>query len=175
MDVEALRNHETLAEGRRTMGFFDALRRVLGHHAPEHAPADRGLAKVWGLDESSQSAVAGGEPEPADATAYDRARWAKQLKRVIEELPASKREWTDLMAEARSLHFDTRWIHDCVCEEFRLMVRRAVSDRKFTEAEHRRLDLVRELMGIPEAEAEAILHTVVAEAEAFFGKSVEET
>jgi hypothetical protein len=55
-----------------------------------------------------------------------------------------------------------------------MLIRRAVSDRHFTEEEHRRLDQVRDLMGLPDTEAEAILHTIIAEAEAFFGKPVEE-
>ena len=55
-----------------------------------------------------------------------------------------------------------------------MLIRQAVSDRHVTEEEHRKLDLARDLIGIPEAEAEAILHAIVAEAEAFFGKPVEE-
>jgi hypothetical protein len=151
------------------MGFFDALRRVLGgHHSPAHGPTDLGLAKAWGLDEPVAE-----EPASEEASAYDRAQWLNRLKRILAELPASKREWTDLVADAKALHFDPEWLEECQREEFRLLIRRAVSDRKFTEAEHRRLDLARDLMGIPEAEAEEILHAIVSEAEKFFGRTVE--
>ncbi len=54
-----------------------------------------------------------------------------------------------------------------------MLVRRVVADRVVTEAEHRRLDLARELLDIPDPEAVAILQTVVAEAERFFGGTVE--
>ena len=54
-----------------------------------------------------------------------------------------------------------------------MLVRRAVADRLFTEAEHRKIDLARDLMGIPEPDAEEILHQVVVEAEKFFGGAVE--
>ena len=40
-------------------------------------------------------------------------------------------------------------------DEFRLLIRRAVADRKLTPQEHRKLDLARDLIGISEAEAEA--------------------
>ena len=56
-----------------------------------------------------------------------------------------------------------------------MLVRRAVADRVVTEAEHRKLDFARDLLGIPDREAESILDTVVAEAETFFGKSIEGT
>lgn len=152
------------------MGFFDALRRVLGGHPAEepHGKTDPGLARVWGLEEPS-----GDNAHTGESSVYDRAQWVKKLKRILGELPASKGDWAELMADAKALHFEPTWIREREGEEFRLLVRRAVSDRKFTEAEHRRLDLARDLMGIPEAEAEEILHTIVAEAESFFGRSVE--
>jgi hypothetical protein len=146
------------------MGFFDTLRRVLSGEKPPAAaaPGDRRPAP-----ELDQPRVA---PVP-----YDLRNWQKKLKRILDELPGSKPEWADLLAEARALGFDPEWVRHCELEEFQLLVRRAVSDRHITEAEHRKLDLARDLIGIPEAEAEAILHAVVAEAEAFFGKPVEES
>ena len=77
------------------------------------------------------------------------------------------------MAEARAMNLDPDWVTRCQVDEFLLLVRRAVSDRHFTEEEHRKLDLARDLIGIPEAEAEAALHSIVAEAESFFGRPVE--
>jgi hypothetical protein len=153
------------------MGFFDALRRVLGKHetSDHHGAPDPVLAKAWGLDEPAVAV-----PQHTDeASAYDLAQWVKRLKRLLEELPASKGGWAVLMADAKAMHFDPKWIREREYEEFHLMVRRAVSERKFTEAEHRRIDLARDLMKIPEAEAESILHTIVAEAETFFGRTVE--
>ena len=50
---------------------------------------------------------------------------------------------------------------------------RAHTDRVVTSEEHHNLDLARSLMGITDAEAETLLHAIVAEAEAFFGEKVE--
>ncbi len=148
------------------MGFFDTLRRVLtGEHrapAPEPGPEPDGdfLRSEY--------------PTPGPDV-YDRVQWQKKLKRILDELPGSKPEWAVLVTEARALSFEPAWIHDCQIEEFRMLVRQAVADRHVTEDEHRKLDLARDLIGIPEAEAEAILHAIMAEAEAFFGKPVEES
>ena len=54
-----------------------------------------------------------------------------------------------------------------------LLIRKIVSDRVVTSDEHRNLDLARSLMGIPDEEAEAMLHAIAREAEAFFGGAVE--
>jgi hypothetical protein len=156
------------------MKFFDALRRSLSHDAGTPAPASpdeaRRLNEAWGLG-----------PEPAarpegfaDASLYDQAQWRKKLKLILETLPESRERWDELIAESRAMSFDPAWVAQCQVEEFLLLIRRAVSDRRFTEEEHARLDLARQLMGIPEPEAEAALRTVVAEAEQFFGKPVRE-
>lgn len=159
------------------MGFFDTLRHVLsGEH---RRPVDRGQGEGPEIGRDPEPGGPGPTDE-ADATApapdtYDRLNWQKKLKRILNELPGSQPGWPDLMAEARALGFDPVWVYHGQVEEFRMMVRRAVSDRHFTEEEHRRIDLARDLIGIPEAEAEAILHAIVAEAEAFFGAPVEES
>jgi adenylate kinase family enzyme len=156
------------------MGFFDALRRVL--HRDAGGPARSDLASAWGLTEDGADA---GPTKPsdlaADATAYDRAQWQKKMKRILDELPGSQAQWAELMAEAKALNLDPDWVTRCQIDEFMLLIRRAVSDRHFTEAEHRKLDLARDLIGIPETEAEAALNSVIAEAESFFGKSVKDT
>ena len=95
------------------------------------------------------------------------------MKRLLDELPASEPQWAELMSDARALNFDQDWITRSQVEEFLLLIRRAVSDRRFNEQEHRKLELARDLIGIPEAEAEAALHFIVAEAEFFFDRSVE--
>ena len=150
------------------MGFFDAMRKALGG---QQGPPDPALARAGGLDDEVAASESGAYDAPS---AYDRAQWRRRLKRMLDALPDSKPGWEDMLADARALHFEPGWMDDCLREEFRLMVRRAVSDRKFTAAEHRNIDLARDLMGIPEAEAVEILHGVVAEAEAFFGGKIEE-
>jgi hypothetical protein len=151
------------------MGFFDTLRRVLtGEHS---APAPV-------LDDQSTAPPAPSRAQLSEAPTpgpdvYDRVQWQKKLKRILEELPSSESEWTSLMTEGRALGFEPTWIHHCQLEEFQMLIRKAVSDRHVTEEEHRKLDLARNLIGIPEAEAEALLHTIVTEAERFFGKPVQ--
>ena len=160
-----------------TMGLFDSLRRLRHAHDGKLHDQRRRLAQLWGLDE--QEAFDDQAPTPSDATDagktvdYDRAQWQKKMKRILEELPRSRDEWGPLIAEARALGFDGRWMGQAQLEEFTLLVRRAVADGVFTEKAHQTLDLARDLMGIPEAQAEALVHTVVTEAESFFGKSIE--
>ena len=152
------------------MGFFDALRRTLGGDPdPNYSPRDI-EARFLGVDPDTLPLT----PEtPFESGAYDRAQWAKKLKRVLADLPASRADWEDVAAEAKAMDFDPSWVARCGRDEFALLVRRAVADRVVTEAEHHKLDLARDLIGIPDAEAEAILQGVVAEAETFFGGSVE--
>ncbi|GAC1464254.1 MAG: hypothetical protein NVSMB9_02680 [Isosphaeraceae bacterium] len=158
------------------MGFLDTLRRVLAGGAQE--PDSHETASTLGLAEDNTGDGADAGPTPpgdlvADASVYDRTNWQKKLKRILDSLPTSRHEWPELITEARALKLDPDWVTRCQVDEFMLLIRRAVSDRHFSEEEHRKLDLARDLIGIPEAEAEAALHTVVAEAESFFGKSVE--
>jgi hypothetical protein len=148
------------------MGFFDTLRRVLtGEHRIADLPPAPALAPG---DEKPRTDA----PTPGPDV-YDRVQWQKKLKRVLADLPASQSEWTSLLTEARALGFEPEWVRECQLEGFRMLIRQAVADRHVTEDEHRKLDLARDLILIPEAEAEAILHIIVDEAEAFFGKPVE--
>ena len=152
------------------MGFFDALRRTLGGDLDRKYTAREVEARFLGIDPDELPIA----PEtPFESGTYDRAQWSKKLKRVLAELPDSRADWEDVAAEARSMDFDPAWVTQCGRDEFALLVRRAVADRVVTEADHRKLDLARDLIGIPDAEAEAILNTVVAEAESFFGETVE--
>lgn len=154
------------------MGFFDTLRRALGGHADATSAASsvpNALKSAWGLDEQPAS-----KSPPGDSHAYDRVQWQKKMKKILDELPDSRPQWTDLLTDARALNLDSDWMTQVQVEEFMLLIRRAVSDRKFTDDEHEKLDLARKLIGIPEPEAEAALRTVLAEAEAFFGKPVQE-
>lgn len=148
------------------MGFFDTVRRVL--HIDNH-PA-QGVNHAWGLDDENTPAAGS---EVVEAGVYDRTQWRKKLKRILEGLPATKPEWAELAADACALNFDGSWLENVELDEFTLLVRRAISDRHFTEEEHRKLDLARDLIGLSEGRAEEILHGVIAEAEKFFGKKIE--
>ncbi|HEV3121728.1 MAG TPA: hypothetical protein VGY53_07490 [Isosphaeraceae bacterium] len=128
------------------MGFLEALGRVFGQHGDSKAGAE-----------------------------YDRSLWRKKLTRVLERLPDSQAEWEPLLAEARALKIDEAWVKGCQREEFSLLLHRAVADGVVTGMEHRKLDLARDLIGIPDDEAEQMLHAIAAEAEAFFGKQVKGT
>jgi hypothetical protein len=156
------------------MGFFDTLRRVLGgdRETEVGAPAGDAVTDVGGAEQEPGTPTPPDDPA-AEAASYDRVQWVKKMKRILDELPASRPEWDELMAEAGALNLEPDWVMRTQVEEFMLLMRRAVSDRRFTDAEHRKIDMARELIGIPEPEAEAALNTVVAEAESFFGKPVE--
>jgi hypothetical protein len=154
------------------MAFFDTLRRVMtGDLAGVDARPDdrRRLGDTWGLDEVGSGADDHTERPVEGASAVDVRLWERKLKRILDELPGSRGEWDDLRLEAASLGFNPRWMAHRQRSEFSLLVRRAVADRAVTEAEHRKLELARELLGIPEPEAERTLHAIVAEAESFFG------
>jgi hypothetical protein len=156
------------------MGFFDTLRRVLTGERQGSAEA---TAEGWPTPQQPDTAspTTDSEATTPGPDVYDRVQWNKKLKRILGELPGSEAEWADLMAEARALGFEAEWVEKCQTEEFTLLVRRAVSDRHVTEEEHRVIDRARDLIGLPEERAEAILHAVIAEAEAFFGKPVKDS
>jgi hypothetical protein len=165
------------------MGFFDALLRVRSRdrHPHETDETRKSLRAAWGLAdvESPKApalAQAGQLPTAGAATGsiaseYDRSQWRKKLRHVLEELPASQPRWRVLEADAHALNLDPQWIADRKREEFAFLVRRAVADRTLSAdaEEHHKLELARRLIGMPETEAEAILHAITAEAEAFFG------
>jgi hypothetical protein len=162
------------------MAFLDALRRTLAGD-PTVRDVDRmRLVEAWGLSDTSHPEFPGPAPaaDPAAvaaspaATEYDRTQWRRKLKRILDNLPDSQGQWRDLLAEAGALGFDPAWVQQCQREEFALLIRRVVSDRVVTPLEHDKLDLARTLIGLPEAEAVQTLHAIVAEAEAFFGKSI---
>ncbi|MCA1684739.1 MAG: hypothetical protein LC745_01885 [Planctomycetia bacterium] len=158
------------------MGFYDALKRVLGggQAGADEWPIDRRLGESWGVNEVGSGADDTTDRPAEGTSAFDRRQWERKLKRVLDKLPGSQGEWDDLMTEAGALGFDPRWVAERRRAEFALLVRRAVSDRVVTDAEHRKLDLARELLGVTEPEAEAVLKEVVGEARAFFGKPVVE-
>ncbi len=109
---------------------------------------------------------------PPDSSSFDREQWRKKLARILDHLPRAEPEWADLAQEGSALGFEVSWLEREYRRAFTMMVRRAVADRKVTPDEHRRLDLARSLMGIPDAEAESIFHATLSEAESFFGGSI---
>jgi hypothetical protein len=159
------------------MAFYETLRRVLGGGVAadlEDRSKERGLGDAWGLNEVGSGADDQTDRPVEGTSAFDRRQWERKLKRILDELPASQHEWGELMVEAGALGFDPDWVAQRQRAEFALLVRRAVADQAVTEAEHRKLELARELIGIPEGEAELVLHSIVSEAETFFGKPVVE-
>ncbi|MFO0890272.1 MAG: hypothetical protein U0790_14165 [Isosphaeraceae bacterium] len=154
------------------MGFFDALKRVLSHESPARHDEEtrKKIRDAWGLVEEAPEEDHG--PEAAGASAYDRNQWQKKLRKLLDELPGSQGHWHDVVADAHALDFEPDWIAERQEEEFRFLIRRAVADRVISEEEHERIELARRLLGIPEAAAEETLRSIMAEAEAFFGKPV---
>ena len=163
------------------MRFFDALLRVCSHdrHPHETDEARKALHAAWGLEdiESAKAPAQAQEGRVSAAAAatgsiaseYDRSQWRKKLRHVLEELPASQPRWPVLETDAHALNLEPEWIADRKREEFAFLVRRAVADRTISAEEHHKLELARRLIGMTETEAEAILHAITAEAEAFFG------
>lgn len=163
------------------MGFFDALRRLLHHdtHAHVDDEAKKRIRDAWGLDAEGPDVVVAHTAtdegmEGKTSSAYDRSQWDKKLRKTLEELPGSQGSWQDLMTEARALEFESEWIDKRQREAFAFLIRKAVSDRIVSEDDHHKLDLARKLIGIREAEAERVLHDIMAEAEAFFGTPVKD-
>jgi hypothetical protein len=163
------------------MGFFEALKRVLSHdaHPVANPETQKRIRDAWGLDDEQDTSKAD-DAHPTsgartgEASAYDRAQWAKKLKRILDDLPDSRDHWQTLMTEAHALNLEPEWISQRQREEFALLVRRAVSDRLVSEEDHHTLEQARKLIGMTEAEAETILHKIMAEAEKFFGTPVKD-
>jgi hypothetical protein len=154
------------------MSFFETLGRALGRTSRAQQGDRSRLAEAWGIVDSAPAELTAASV-PAEPQDYDHAQWRKKLKRILDKLPASTPEWETMMTEARAMSFGEDWVVRMQVEEFALLMRRAVADGVVTEEEHRKIDLARTLMGISEADAEALLHTIVTEAETFFGHSIE--
>lgn len=161
------------------MRFLETLKGFLSRHAhlgtSEDAKAR--LRDAWGLDAeptaASRNPSSIAPSHDADAASpYDVEQWRKKLRRIFEELPASKGEWTGLMTEARAYGLEDGWLAERLAEEFTLLIRGVVADRLLSEADHERIEAARKLIGITEAQAETAVHAIVAEAEEFFGGSV---
>jgi hypothetical protein len=162
------------------MAFLDSLKRVLGN---QPSAADARLNKAledWADSDAtappssgpSASDDTGTVAESSHASPYDIEQWRKKVKRILEKLPQSQAEWATMLAEGKALGLDDRFMIKSQLDEFTLLVRRAVADRHVTEEEHSKLDLARSLIGMTEDEAENLLHSVAAEAQAFFGAPI---
>lgn len=151
------------------MRFLEALKEFLNSsdHA-KGAESDRArIRDAWNLD-SAPSADAD------SASPYDVEQWRKKLRRIFEELPESKGEWTALMTEARAYGLDAEWIDARLAEEFTQLIRGVVADRVLSEADHERIETARRLIGLTESQAETAVRAIVSEAEQFFGGAVVE-
>ncbi len=158
------------------MGFFETLRRVLtgGEIGGEDWPIDRRLGAAWDVNEVGSGADDATNRPVEGTSGFDRQQWEKKLQRVLGGLPGTRGEWNDLLTEAAALGFNAEWVEARKRDEFVLLVRRAVADRCVTEAEHWTLEMARDLIGLTESDAEAVLRAIVAEANAFYGKAVVE-
>ncbi len=173
------------------MGFFNALKRLLPHasHAGASEESRQRICAAWGLEDDETGAEteadsdAAGQAEEGPSTveaagtnysAFDRTQWQKKLRGILDELPASQPRWHELMTEAHALQLQPEWIADRQREEFLFVIRRAVANKVISEDEHQKLELARKLIGMSEAEAETALHSILAEAEAFFGTPVQD-
>jgi hypothetical protein len=162
------------------MGFLDFIKKIIGNDASVPTEDRARLAQAWGLSEE-ELAPPGSEAQPGDATAlaiagsgdYDRARWQKKLRFLLDKLPDSRDQWDDFLSDAHALGFDREWLATVKKEEFGLLVRRLIADRLLSPAEHDQLDLARKLLDITEPQAEEIVHRVIEEAETIFGRKIE--
>lgn len=165
------------------MGFFSTLGQVLSGDRLEPEERER-LSEAWKVYGETTQELPTYTPQPAGASPdeprlrrsvasqYDAAMWRKKLKTVLGELPGSRAEWASVKSDIAALELNPGWVRRAMREEFVLLIRRAVSDFRVTRAEHEALELARDLIELPEADAEKILREVVAEAEAFFGKPI---
>lgn len=151
------------------MRFLEALKDFLSsnEHSGSRQNAPARIRDAWNLD-SAPSADAD------SASPYDVAQWRKKLRRIFEDLPESKEEWTGLMTEARSYGLDAEWIDARLAEEFTQLIRGVVADRVLSEADNERIEAARRLIGLTESQAETAVRAIVAEAEQFFGGAVVE-
>lgn len=168
------------------MGFLRALRNFLADRSHEQPPEDslRRFRDAWGLDPEAGELVEPTDEAPAveapsapgpdarGASEYDRTQWRRKLHHIFEAGPATNPEWPALLREARALNLDDAWVADGMREEFTMLIRSHIADRRLTEDERANLDAVRRRIGWTEAEAAAIVESVVAEARRFFGGDV---
>lgn len=160
------------------MGFLSSLRNLLADrsHAEASEESLRKFRDAWDLDEEDVPAPPGSSiapgPDARSASAYDRNQWRKKLGHIFEKDPAGSPEWEPLLQEAKGLDLDDAWVADALREEFTMLIRSLIADRRLSEDEQARLDAVRRRIGWTEEQAAAIVDSVVADARRFFGADV---
>lgn len=161
------------------MGFLSALRGFLSDRS--HAEADeealRRFRDAWDLDDDEAVSVdpaspIAPSPDARSASDYDRTQWRKKLRHIFEKNPAGSPEWAPLLQEAKGLDLDDAWVSEALKEEFTMLIRSLIADRRLSEDEQASLDAVRRRIGWSEEEAAAIVESVVADARRFFGEDV---
>lgn len=154
------------------MGFLSTLRHLLTDHSHVERSEEslERFRNAWGLDD--EAAVGGNSPTDQVASEYDRTQWRRKLHHIFEKDPASDAEWPTLMREAKALNLDDAWVDAAMREEFTMMIRSLIADRRLSEDDQERLDAVRKRMEMTEEEAAALVQSVVADARRFFGGDV---
>lgn len=148
------------------MGFLSALRHLLtdSSHAERSPESLERFRNAWGLEDEAVAVA-----EPAAASEYDRTQWRRKLHHIFEKDPTAEGEWPALMREAKALKLDVGWVASGMREEFTMMIRGLIADRRLSETDRARLDAVRDRIGLSEDEAAALVQSVVADARRFFG------
>lgn len=160
------------------MGFLSALRNLLADrsHAGASEESLRKFRDAWELGADDAPAPPGSPvapgPDARSASAYDRNQWRKKLRHIFEKDPAGSPEWPALLQEAKGLDLDDAWVSEALREEFTMLIRSLIADRRLSEDEQAQLDAVRRRIGWTEEEAAAIVESVVADARRFFGADV---
>lgn len=160
------------------MGFLKTLERLVGLGAAEPEEERARFLAAWEsygderpeVPEFPSDKVMGADETGLD---YDRAQWLKKLKRVLEDLPESRPTWSQLEAEVKTLGLAPEWVSRAYRAEFTMLVRQKLADCGLNSSERETLELARELTGLSNEEALAILREVTREAQSFFGRDVE--
>lgn len=162
------------------MGFLSALRNLLADrsHADASEESLRRFRDAWDLDEDDEAGGVDAEsrsapgPDARSASEYDRTQWRRKLRHIFEKDPVGSPEWAPLLLEAKALKLDDALVAEAMTEEFTMLIRALIADRRLSEDEQAKLDAVRTRIGWSEREAAAIVESVVADARRFFGEDV---
>jgi len=159
------------------MGFLDVLKSYFSSDGVGASDDDRARIRgAWGIGDKSSAAGATTEPSPdPDAPSpYDVEQWQKKLQRILDGLPTTEPEWASLKTEARAYKLKEDWVSRQFAEQFELLIRSVVADRVLSEDDLNRIEIARKLIGLSESQAETTVRSIVADAEAFFGRPVVE-
>ncbi|AMV39013.1 hypothetical protein [Planctomyces sp. SH-PL62] len=156
------------------MGFLRALRGFLTDKSRLNDSEEslERFRSVWGLEPEEEASKSAPGPDASSASEFDRVQWRRKLHHIFEKYPASSGEWPVLMREARALNLDDDWVAAGMREEFTMMIRGLIADRRLSEEEQARLEAARKLIGLDLEQAGDLVRSVVAEAERFFGSDV---